>query len=330
MPDEVESMFYRMQDRRRDVPWHGLGLPMDDYLTAAEAVAATPELASEVDTWPLYAVDPNDGKGFQVERQWATVRVFDRKPLGIVGDAYVPMQTPEMARFVDEVCGTQEAKFETGGTLRGGAVVWLLAKLDRDLIVAGDADEKLAGWVLIQNWHDGGGSLQVSRVRTRVVCMNTLNAANREQGSATFFIRHTEAMKHRVEAAQRALGIVAQQDDALLELANGLILEKFGKVEAEKLAADLWPIPGEASKITTRNRQQRREEFLAVWAQSEDLANIRNTRWGAYNAVAEYADHGLTVRSESRKHLEARMQAIVTDGGTAAKLKGRALALLTK
>ena len=200
MSHEVESMFFA-----REVPWHGLG---EDYrgkglLTALEAVNATPELASKIEHWPFYAVNPEDADEYvMVPNKWEVIRKLDQRPLGEVANVHELFQTEDLARLVDEICGTGEAKFETGGSLRFGQVVWFCARLTEDMMVGNDPDELMRFYLFVQDWRQGG-ALSLKRSQIRPVCMNTLDAASRGFGEE-FNIRHTTNADERIEAAQRA------------------------------------------------------------------------------------------------------------------------------
>jgi len=325
MGHEVESMFYT-----REVPWHGLG---EDYrerglLTAIDAVNATPELASPVEHWPFYAVDPSDMDHYvHVVDKWEVVRKLDGKPLGEVGNGHELFQTEDLARFVDDVCGTDAAKFETGGSLRGGQVVWFLAQLTDEMLVGNDKDEKLRSYVFIQDWRQGG-ALSIKRTNIRVVCMNTLDAARRGFGEE-FNIRHTVHADERVEAAQRALKISVEQGSEFKKVADTLITRKFTEKDFVDLVGKVFPIGTDASKVKVARAEERTEELVTLLKTAPDLANIRGTKWGAYNAFAEWVDHKHTVKSESEAKLENRFRAIMSPKGSGARIKDKALAVLT-
>jgi phage/plasmid-like protein (TIGR03299 family) len=325
MAHEVESMFFT-----REVPWHGLG---EDYrgrglLTAIEAVNATPELASKVEHWPFYAVNPDNADEYvHVTNKWEVVRKLDQKPLGEVQNGHELFQTEDLARFVDDICGTDAAKFETGGSLRGGQVVWFLAQLTDDMMVGNDKDETLRSYIFVQDWRHGG-ALSIKRTNIRVVCMNTLDAARRGFGEE-FNIRHTVNADQRVEAAQRALKISVEQGSHFQTVANDLITRKFTEKDFVGMVGKVFPVKDDATKVVKARSEDRVAELVDVLKHSPDLQNINGTAWGAYNAFAEWVDFKYTAKSESEQKLERRFTSIMSSKGAGARIKDKALAALT-
>jgi hypothetical protein len=64
--------------------------------------------------------------------------------LGVVGDRYRPLQNRDQFEWFQPFLDSKECAFETCGALKGGALVWVLAKINRDdaQIGAGDAIRK--------------------------------------------------------------------------------------------------------------------------------------------------------------------------------------------
>ena len=80
------------------------------------------------------------------------------------------MQNEEAFQFTDDLLG-DGVTYETSGSLQGGKKVWMLARLPRKNLIAGD---QVAPYLVIFNSHDGSSGVKVAMTPIRVVCQNTL------------------------------------------------------------------------------------------------------------------------------------------------------------
>src|SRR5256885_1493065 len=93
LPDGQASMFYI----KREPPWHGLGTPVEECLTAHDALVLA-GLDWEVQLFPVQArvdrLTPAgvDSKVIDVEDIFAVVRDRDDAVFGLVGSKYNPYQ----------------------------------------------------------------------------------------------------------------------------------------------------------------------------------------------------------------------------------------------
>ena len=184
----VESMF-----SVREKPWHGLGTIVKEAPTSEEALRLA-GLDWDVVQSPIYT---NHGK---VEGYKANIRSTDRQVLGVVSDPYRIVQNTEAFSFTDELLG-QGVRYETAGSLMGGRKVWLLARLPREFIIAG---ERISPYLVFSNTHDGSGAVRVAVTPIRVCCNNTLNLAL-STAARSFSMVHTGDVKEKVSEAKQTL-----------------------------------------------------------------------------------------------------------------------------
>ena len=189
MPANVETMF-----SVRETPWHGLGRIIMDAPASREAL----ELAGL--DWQVESRNIYSGTGAMIPGYRANVRSTDDAVLGVVSDRYRIVQNEEAFQFTDDLLG-EGVTYETAGSLQGGKKVWMLARLPRKYLIAGDQVEP---YLVIFNSHDGSSGVKVAMTPTRVVCQNTLNLAlNTAKRSWT--ARHTENVLLRVQDARETL-----------------------------------------------------------------------------------------------------------------------------
>lgn len=294
MPAEVETMFYY-----GDVPWHKQGTPLDQVATAEEAIAAA-ELGWEVETVPIYHY--NKVGIVQIPNKVAVRRVTDQHVFSILHPEYVPIQNADAFSFFDSVVGTKAAKYHTAGSLNHGARIWILAKLPGSVKVKGDQVDK---YLLLMNGHDGKLALKMFFTPVRVVCMNTLMAAEERataSRAAMFYSRHTGGIQTRMEFAREILGITNEFYDKFAEQANFLASKQLPAAQVPKLLVAAFGTatsqrPSDIVKLDDFTKRREREmarvaDFIENGKGIKDNPAIKGTRWAAYNGIVEYLDYG--------------------------------------
>ena len=151
----VETMF-----STREKPWHGLGSIVMEAPTSADALRLA-GLNWNVVQEPIYTEAEEQIGGYKVN-----VRDTDRKVLGVVSDRYKVVQNADAFSFTDELLG-RGVRYETAGSLQEGKKVWLLARLPREYIIAG---ERISPYMVFSNTHDGSGSVKVAVTPVMLVC----------------------------------------------------------------------------------------------------------------------------------------------------------------
>lgn len=169
MPANVETMF-----SVRETPWHGLGRIIMDAPASREAL----ELAGL--DWQVESRNIYSGTGALIPGYRANVRSTDDAVLGVVSDRYRIVQNEEAFQFTDDLLG-EGVTYETAGSLQGGKKVWMLARLPRKYLIAGD---QVVPYLVIFNSHDGSSGVKVAMTPIRVVCQNTLNLALNSYGKS--------------------------------------------------------------------------------------------------------------------------------------------------
>ena len=273
-----------------EVPWHRLGKQFDLPMTS-EQVLAESGLGFEVYKEQLYRVtDSNIAK----VNAFATINKDTNDVLGIVGKNYQPIQNKDCFGFFDELIGRGEAIYETAGALGKGERVWLLAKLPVSFSpIAGD---KIEGYTLLYNSHDGTSPLSVMFTPIRVVCQNTLNLALK-RSTEIVKVRHTTNAAERVEEAGK---IIKQLNDYFTEmgeqchnLAEYQIDDEF--IESYKSALfgkeDDLPIKGPGR--TVRNKKVAMFDQRLRFGKGVELPGVVGSAWHVVNAAIEMADFDL-------------------------------------
>lgn len=303
-----------MDVRHGTLPWDGVGADLGGTTIAEEAVSRA-GLGWCVGTTPVFGPE-----GMPIPGYRAVIREDTRTPLGIVGRSWQPIQNGDLASLGASIVGASGATFVSGGTARGGRLVWLLLGLPGSIDVAGG--DRVDAFLLLSNAHDSSRALRGCVTPIRFRCSNALRVAE-ARGSGMISIRHTRSALDQMEEARRVLECSVEEVTRFRRTAESLASRSMTTRQIQEFTEALFPLEGDG--------EASRDRVLAVRASVAakvgglgiglDVDGIRGTRWAALNSVAEVVDHDRRYRTP-----EGRFRSILLDDG--AVLKRRALDLL--
>lgn len=148
-------------------PWHGLG-------DKVESIDVLPNCLNWHVEKRNLAIALPDGT-FQPSSFKAMVRDDTGKELGVATDQYQPHQNEQLWQTFKEFCSAGNMTIETAGTLKGGRIVWILAKINKAFTIGRSDTQEL--YALIATAHDRSMNTISRPTVVRVVCWNTLTAA---------------------------------------------------------------------------------------------------------------------------------------------------------
>lgn len=318
MVANVQTMAYH-----GDVPWHGIGTPIPQGVTAEQMIYAA-GLDWSVDLRPARGATKINKKGefsrYEVVRIPRPATKETEVLLGIVSRRYQPLQNVEAFEFFDPIVGEKNAFFETAGALGEGERIWVMAKMPVAMeIVPGDECLK---YLLLSNTHSGDGSVIVKFTSVRVVCQNTLMLAM-DDGQKAYRVRHSKKMQFRLNELSDFLAIT---QDVFLKAEK--TFQRLAKIEMmgdrfDRYLEAVFPLSAEQKKNGTKPA---RWDFLhEIFATRPDLQirGVRGTLWGAYNAITMFEDYKLPQNEEQP---EQRLDRAWFGGGADIKLKALAKA----
>lgn len=313
-------------------PWHGLGEQIPEPATLDEALAFG-SLDWEVALAPIQtAGSPSNA----ISQRRAVVRcdVAPGSPgrvLGVVHPRFRPLQNREGASLFHRLLDLGERRYHTGGYLRYGEVVWLLARLPEGIVV--DDSDPVETYLLYSNSHDGSQAIDIRLTTVRVVCRNTLSLALHKDAVRPFRLAHRASPAIIEREAKKFFGAAHERIKATEALFRRLARAKCDDADFRRFLVDLLPDPqppvgaapdsvvakAHATRIDTIDATRgamtrvRREGIRA-----RNLAPDLPTWWGAVNAVTAWTDHLQQVDGDRYAHVMF---------GTADRMKQKALAL---
>ncbi len=280
MSSNVESMFYT-----REKPWHGLGVRVEEAPTSADALRLA-GLDWEVAQEPIFTEAGDAIAGYKVN-----VRDRDRKVLGVVSDRYRIVQNREAFSFTDALLGNG-VRYETAGSLQEGKRVWLLARLPREYIIAG---ERISPYLVFSNSHDGSGAVRVALTPIRVVCNNTLNLAL-DTARRSWSMIHTGNISGKMQEAKDTLFMAETYMDSLGEAFELLRRQKLTDSQLKEYVEQLLPLEKDATPMQEKNTMKLREDMLRRYYDAPDLRGVGNNAYRFVNAVSDFATHAKPLR----------------------------------
>ena len=313
MPANVQSMAYYGEE-----PWHGLGTMVEKGLLAKGMIRAA-GMDWEVVTRPARGAEKINRKGeysrYEVIRVPRAETGETEVLLGVVSRRYKPLQNAEAFEFFNPLIGEEKAYFETAGALGQGERIWVMAKLPGVMeIVSGDECYR---YLLLSNTHSGDGSVMVKFTSVRVVCQNTLMLAL-EDGQKAYRVRHSKRMQSRLDELAEFLNLTQNVFMKAEECFRRLAQTKMTQERIEAYFDAVFP--------QSKTQKERGEEptkwdhLYQVLHGRPDLQmpGVRDTLWGAYNAVTRFEDYKQPPNPEQP---EQRLERAWFGGGADIKVK---------
>lgn len=290
MSHEIESFAYTGQE-----PWHGLGVKVPPDLTPHEIMLAA-NLDWSVEKQPLYRVDGATRK--PVPGTYGLVRSKDDSVLSVVGKGYKIIQPADAIEFFDKFTKAGKMSMETAGSLRGGRILFALAKLNQSAKIS--ANDVIEAYLLLSCPYLLGYSLVADFTGVRVVCANTLRAAlgsDLRGSNRAFRLPHSKLFDESAkQRAEEALGLATTQLKRFEEAAHLLAEKRIGTAEVTQYFLDVLKVPEDVANDIATNQKR---PPLVLTKFSSALANApgantpaaTGTLYGAFNAVTYVVDH---------------------------------------
>ena len=286
------------------VPWHNLGVVIQDAPTSEEAIRIA-GLDWDVIPKPIYDEIGREILGYKVN-----VRSTDNKILGVVSDRYQAVQNRIAFAFTDALLG-QGVRYEAAGALASGRRVWVLARLENTTI----AEENIDPYLVFTNSHDGTGAIRVAVTPVRVVCQNTLNLAL-SKASRHWSCIHKGDIRSKLDEARYTLANAEAYMAALEEEFGELKMKKLSERQVRSLTDTLLEIEyaslykkavmgGNIINLADKTRgkspeeklEQKKNDILNIYFDKPDLQGTEHSAFRFVNAVSDYATHNTDHRN---------------------------------
>jgi phage/plasmid-like protein (TIGR03299 family) len=315
--------------------WHGLGqeiLPTDDLNTIMQKAGLNFAARKAPVT---YTTAKGEVKTF--DNQSVIYRDDTGAALGTVSDnRYNIVQPTEIMEFFKDFLTTNGLSISTAGAVRGGRIVWCLAKLGPDYGFIMPGKDKMDAYVRLQTSFDGTRATDLVGTVTRQVCANTMALVNGDADRAGY--RTSHSAQFDAAALQRAFGLLGEQHKVSAQIWNALSDRKVSDEEAAQFFCDLLDIDqadfgkvdAKGKKLIATRTENNLRSLLVAYKKGPgaDMKSAKDTAFGLLNAATYYVDHEATALDMSGEgKYAARLSSAWFGSGAKVKAKAQRLAL---
>lgn len=275
-----------------DVPWHGLGTRVPVDLTPEQMLEAA-GLNWTVRKIKAYAFDEqNEDKVYDIG-QSALIREADGKMLDVVSEDWNPVQNHEAFDFFDEYIRAGDMEMHTAGSLKGGQIVWGLAKIKDSFDLFGG--DQIDGYLLFSNFHKYGFSTDVRFTPIRVVCNNTLTLSLNSKVERMAKISHRRVFDASV--VKETLGIATDKLAKYKEMAAFLGSKKANNENIVEYFKRIFPLSNDKE---TKELSKNAMTALSVLNTQPGANFAEGSWWQPFNSVTYMADHLIGRSADTR------------------------------
>ena len=294
---------------------------IDDVLGAAS-------LNFNVEKTPAHDPEGNEVPGVNLIRRTDTNTV-----LGTCGKRYQCIDNREMFEPFASVVSDTGAKYESAGTIGGGKINWISARLPKELTVkVGKTKDLYEQRLVMMSYHDGLRRNSYFSFNKRVICNNMLSQLSRA-ASKSLGVRHTPSWELQLDVANEAIAESVKDMYTFQENGEWLAKQKMSADQALMFSYRFFGrwIEDEEREKKNKERSDRSKTLEETKVTTlmklfnEGLGNEGKTRYDMLNAVTEYLDHhAIKKNTNNGKRLLSNLN------GAQRTLKSRALQELTR
>ena len=315
----------------RKSAWHKAGVAVE--ATSASEVASQAGLDWTVslhDLEAMYVIPETElGNRIPITEKKAVIKTTpfgETSAIGVVGNRYKVFQNNEIFGALDNLIDSSGLRYAAAGEYDGGAKVWMLMETPMEMTIA---DDPHSAFLLARTSHDGSSSVIIKPVIERLFCMNQINKIYKNKNKYTYSLNHTSNAFLSVSEIANIIQLTYDMANDYTALADTLLSRQASHEHAKNYFKRVFPLPskiedapyhllstGEKKQFT--NAINARAKAFDIYATSPTQENIRNTEFGMWHSVIEWADY-----NAKGKNLAVSTMAGRNDG-----IKTRALELL--
>lgn len=275
-------------------------------------------LPSTGHAWTARKVPLYTAAGMAVPNRFGVAREDSGAVLGVVGTRYTITQPMDLARSLDSLFSGLPIRLEGAMSLNGGSDLALVAALPDELSLrlfrGADVTQPR---VIFRTSYDGSSNTTGCLLGRRLVCSNGLRIDEVVPGS-TWKVRHTARAEARREYAVQSLRAWAGQWKLFQEAAELLSRRTLGAGQARDLVSrivlepsEILPPESEPKRSPAKARAIEVIIDLVEGGLGTEVAGVRGTAWGVFQAVNEYSNHYAPARGTREAKAERRVERVL-------------------
>lgn len=285
---------YSFASSLKEPAWHKLGQNVGRAMTSEEALCEA-NLCWTVEKHKIYREifdDNGNGSMETIESHMETRRIDTGDTMGIVGKDYEVVDNAKCFTFFDNIVGQKQAIFETAGALHKGQVVFITAKLPKEIVI-GPVD-LIKNYIALCTSHDGSLALTSFFTPVRVVCNNTMDMALRSSVNR-IYLRHTKNIEEQMLLGAKLMGLHSNYMDKVEQAYNLMYDTAVDDKTVQRVLNGTFLNHDQLHKVATEGdvelSTRKANTIKAVWEYYETsptIDNCRGTAYGVFNAVTGY------------------------------------------
>ena len=289
--------------------WHGLGttLPSDDPRRKdVEGAMIAAKMSWHVSKVPVATRRTEDipeaYRGRIIDDMFAVCRDVEPHYLGMVGTQHETLQNVDLFRWYQPFLDSGQAEFETAGSLRGGRVVWVLARMCEEDYRIADRDH-VRPYILLSSSHDGSMATRAGFSPVRVECANLLRMAH-EEGNL-LRVKHTQSQHEALKLVRETMDLVRGEFRATSDQYRRLAEFQINRQDLADYVRQVMEVKPRTelawSDIPTRTKNKM--ELMidrALTGVGQDGREL--TAWTAYQGVTQFVTHDRNKDNDKRLH----------------------------
>ena len=277
-----------------ETPWHGLGTKVAPDLSPIQIMSK-----AGLD-WTVEKETMTTASGVEIEGKKALVRSADNKVLDVVGDNWNPVQNEQAFEFFSEYTLAGDMEMHTAGSLKGGQMVWALAKVKESFDILGG--DQVDSYLLFSNPHKYGKAIDVRFTPIRVVCNNTLSMSLGQNVANSVTMNHRNAFNP--DMVKEQMGIASEKFAKYKEMATFLSTKKFSMDALVQYYNEVFPRTYQGKKdvqVKTFADLSTNGQKAYSYLETQPGAHFgEGSWWQALNSVTYLTDHKMGREVDSR------------------------------
>jgi phage/plasmid-like protein (TIGR03299 family) len=276
-----------------ELPWHGLGTKVPSDLTPVQMLEAA-NLDWEVERIQAYA---NIGGVATPIGKQALVRTSDNKMLDVISDDWCPMQNLAAFEFFNDFITAGDMEMHTAGSLKGGKIVWALAKINESFTVNGKKD-LVENYLLFTNPHSYGQSIDVRMTPTRVVCNNTLTLSLNASSKNNVKVSHRN--EFNADEVKETMGLASFKLAGYAERAEFLANKRYSNEDVVTYFNRVFPSLSSKTVDTVEAQSRAAKKAVEALHTQPGAELSEGSFWSLYNTVTWMTNHDLGRNNDNR------------------------------
>ena len=343
----TEEYQNKVAEKKRKESWVQAGTAVN-ATSAAEAAsqAGLDWTVSMHDLQAIYPVTNSAGynqnitinRSIDVPNRKAVIKTTptgETTSIGVVSNSYKIIQNQEIFGALDSLIDSNELRYTAAGELNDGANVWMLMALPMSVNVANDPH---SAFLIATTGHNGSQSFTLRPLVQRMFCVNQINismfngTAARRQKAFTYRLKHTKNAKLNLSEIREIIQLCYDGIETYQNASSYLLDKEVARAEAQRYFEKVFPISKDvletdpelwtpAQRRSYNKTIDNRGIVSSIYFNSHTQENIRNTGFGLFQAVVEFADH------HNGKDADRRAIAALSGRSDAIKRKAFDLAL---